>query len=79
MKGYNVWDHHLNADTKNFGGLEWVIDGENGRRFYPGSWAECKAVRAYRDGYGFYDIPEAYCSHCDGMDMNGRCLIAKEG
>lgn len=28
MKGYNVWDCHYNSNTKNFGGLEWVVDGE---------------------------------------------------
>ena len=48
---YNVYNSRLNSNTKNFGGLEWVIDGECGRRNYPGTWAECKAIAYYKHGW----------------------------
>lgn len=47
----NIWDVRLNGDTKNYGGLEWVIDGEDGRKTYPGCWAECKAREYYLRGW----------------------------
>jgi len=50
---YVIWDIHLNGNTKNFGGLEWVVDGEYGRETYPGSWAECTVREHYREGRTF--------------------------
>ena len=48
---YNIYSVRLNADTHNFGGLEWIIDGENGRNNYPGTWAECTAREYYHKGW----------------------------
>ena len=53
---FNVYDIHLNGDTKNFGGLEWIVDGECGRRNYPGTWAECTAREHYSKGTSFKTI-----------------------
>ena len=50
---FNIYDVHLNADTQNFDGLEWVIDGELGRKTYPGSWAECTARSCYERGVDY--------------------------
>ena len=50
---YNIYNIRLNSDTNFFDGLEWVIDGENGRMSYPGSWAQCTAVRYYRHGWNW--------------------------
>jgi len=46
----NIYDIHLNSNTYNFGGLEWVVDGDMGRMVYPGTWAECTARAYYRKG-----------------------------
>ena len=51
---YGVYDVHINHNTKNFGGCEWIVDGENGRLNYPGSWTKEEAVEAYRRG-GIYN------------------------
>ena len=53
MDEYAVWHVYLNRDTFNFGGQEWVVDGECGRDTFPGSWPRDKAVRYYRNGWGF--------------------------
>lgn len=50
---YCVWDLHLNKETFNFGGSEWVVDGELGRNFYPGEWPKEKAVRYYKNGWNY--------------------------
>lgn len=47
---YNVWDCHLNSDTYNWGGSEWVVDGERGRCTYPGFWTMAEAIDAYMKG-----------------------------
>lgn len=47
---YSVWDVHLNTDTKNFGGAEWVVDGERGRNTYPATMTKEEAVNLYRKG-----------------------------
>ena len=46
---YSVWDVHLNTETKNWDGREWVVDGERGRDTFPGDWTKEKAVRYYRN------------------------------
>ena len=47
-KIYFVWMNHL---TKNFGGLEWVVEGENGTCTYPGTWTEETVREYYRNGW----------------------------
>lgn len=55
-----IWNVHLNCDTYNFGGMEWVVDGEDGRRVYPGTWAECIVREYYQNGWPYdMDILEA--------------------
>lgn len=51
-----IYDIHLNGDTMNFGGLEWIVDGSIGRMNYPGTWAECTVRAYYRRGLP-YDKP----------------------
>ena len=48
--GYSVWNTRLVTETHNFGGREWVVDGENGRWNYPGDWPIEKAEEMYRRG-----------------------------
>ena len=48
-----IWNVQMNANTFNFGGLEWVVDGEVGRMVYPGSWAECTVREYYRRGWSY--------------------------
>ena len=50
---YNIYDVRLNANTHNFGGLEWVVDGERGRDTFPGTWAECTAREYYSKGWAW--------------------------
>ena len=52
----SAYDVHLNGDTKNFGGLEWIVDGEYGRKNYPGTWAECTVRECYASGISFNRI-----------------------
>lgn len=67
MKGYNVWDCHYNSNTKNFGGLEWVVDGECGRKTFPGSMPECLAKRLYAEGLD--EVPSiGFCDGCVGTE-----------
>lgn len=47
---YAVWDVHLNRETRNFGGAEWVVDGERGRETYPATISKEDAVALYRKG-----------------------------
>lgn len=51
--GYAIYDVHLNRNTFNWGGCEWVVDGENGRDTYPGSWDEKKVRKYYRNGWNY--------------------------
>ena len=53
-----IWDIHLNGNTHNYGGLEWVVDGENGRKTYPGTWAECTVREYYAKGWKYNHIYE---------------------
>lgn len=46
---YNIWNCYNNAQTFNFDHSEWIIDGELGRRFYPGSWDISDAKEHYRN------------------------------
>ena len=50
MENYSVYDVRLNCNTANFGGREWVVDGEYGFQTYPGDWPKEKAVESYRRG-----------------------------
>lgn len=47
---YNIYNTYLNSNTKNYDGLEWVIDGERGRWSYPGTYPREYCERLYRDG-----------------------------
>ena len=51
--GYSVWNTRFVTDTKNFGGREWVVDGENGRWNYPGDWPVERAENMYRRGEAY--------------------------
>ena len=52
---YGIYNVRLNGDTMNFGGLEWVVDGEIGRMVYPGTWAECTVRQYYANGWKYND------------------------
>lgn len=47
---YNVYDCHLNRNTHNWGGAEWVVDGERGYCTYPPTMTEEEVCRAYQKG-----------------------------
>jgi len=49
----NIYRVRMNTDTENFDGIEWIVDGEDGRRNYPGSWAECTAREYYHRGWNY--------------------------
>ena len=53
---YTIYDTRLNGDTKNYGGLEWVIDGECGRRNYPGTYPREYCERLYMEGKSWESI-----------------------
>ncbi len=67
----NVWDCRLNADTYNFGGLEFVVDGERGRWVYPGTLPECLVKRMYMEGISY--PPIGFCDGCVGASGNMNC------
>ncbi len=45
-----IYDIHLNEHTLNWGGKEWVVDGENGRWTYPGALDIVTVIDCYRKG-----------------------------
>lgn len=58
---YTIYKSFLNTDTYNFDGLEWIIDGENGRYNYPGTYPEEYCKRLYAKGISWSRIQkEAY-------------------
>lgn len=69
-KPRNIYDLRLNGNTHNFGGLEWIVDGEIGRMNYPGTWAEC-TVRAYYHRGLAYDKP-APNLHTFTINLDGK-------
>lgn len=48
---WNIYDCHLNRNTTNFDGTEWIVDGEYGRQNYPGYWKEKTAREYYANGW----------------------------
>ena len=50
---YGIYYVCLNSNTRNWGGLEWVIDGERGRDTFPGTWEKEKAIAYYRRGWAW--------------------------
>lgn len=50
---WNVYSVMLNKNTRNFGGIEWVVDGEYGRNTYPGILSKEEARRLYQEGKSF--------------------------
>ena len=62
---YGVYDCHLNKNTKNWDGAEWVVDGEYGRMSYPTTMTKEQAIDAYRKkldekGNRISDYPAAW-------------------
>ena len=49
---YVIWNISLNKNTFNFGGAEWVVDGEIGRMVYPASWDKDVVRTYYSHGWG---------------------------
>ena len=47
---YNIYDVRENTRTVNWGGSEWVVDGERGICTYPGYWTKEQAIEAYQKG-----------------------------
>ena len=47
---YTIWDVRKNYRTLNYGGCEWVVDGERGICTYPGFWTKQEAIDAYQKG-----------------------------
>ena len=64
MTGYSVYDVHRNRDTHFYGGSEWVVDGELGRRTFPGDWDMGKAVEYYRNNW---DVPHGIDTTADSL------------
>lgn len=50
---YLIWNVALNEKTYNFGGSEWVVDGEIGRMIYPGNWDKSVACTYYAHGWAY--------------------------
>lgn len=74
---WSVYDSHLNADIYNFGGLEWVVDGERGRYSYPGTFPECLVKRMYMEGVS--KVPLGYCDGCVGSSDKMNCQKIVKG
>lgn len=76
--GYNIYNIKLNADTKNYHGLEWVVDGELGRRVYPGTWAECHVREVYSNGDLIRKpgskVTFKSCDSCNQLVPSERCI-----
>lgn len=66
-----IYDVHLNNRTHNFGGLEYVVDGEMGRWTYPATLPECLVRRLYNDGLS--NVPNGYCDGCEGSHAGYIC------
>lgn len=49
---YTIWNVTRNTNTFNFGGAEWVVDGEIGRMVYPGHWDKSTVCTYYSHGWG---------------------------
>ena len=47
---YTIYDVRMNTHTINWGGAEWVVDGERGRCTYPGFWTKEEAIESYQKG-----------------------------
>ena len=46
---YGIYDVRKNEQTVNWGGSEWVIDGEYGIDTFPGYWEKDKAIKYYQN------------------------------
>ena len=47
---HNIWRIHLNTQTQNWDGTEWIVDGDVGRMNYPGSLTVEAVCDYYRNG-----------------------------
>lgn len=50
MNDYTIWKISKNVSTANWGGCEWVVDGERGRQTYPPTMTEEEVRNAYQKG-----------------------------
>ena len=48
--GYTIWNVRKETRTVNWGGAEWVVDGERGRCTYPPTMTEEEVRKAYMNG-----------------------------
>lgn len=53
MTGYGIYDLRKNKHTKNWGGEEWVVDGERGFATYPGDLDADTVCTYYRYGIDY--------------------------
>lgn len=53
MRGYGIYDIRKNRHTKNWGGEEWVVDGERGFATYPTSLDAETVATYYRNGIDY--------------------------
>lgn len=51
--GYEIYNVQLIGGAKKFGGLAWVVDGELGRKTYPGTSGENYVRALYRRGWSW--------------------------
>ena len=47
---YTIWNVRKETRTTNWGGAEWVVDGERGRQTYPTTMTEKEVREAYQKG-----------------------------
>ena len=47
---YTIWSIRKETRTANWGGAEWVVDGERGRCTYPPTMTEEEVIEAYQKG-----------------------------
>lgn len=50
MDGYKIESMYLDSDTTMFGGCRWVVYGEIGYKYYPGTWSKELAMEFYKIG-----------------------------
>ena len=58
MSKHAIYHMNLNTETENFGGREWIVDGDMGRWNYPGNWSAETVRQYYADGIAFNKVVE---------------------
>lgn len=56
MSKHLIYHMNLNTETENFGGKEWIVDGDMGRWNYPGQWDAATVCKYYEDGIAFNQV-----------------------